>query len=183
MWWIKHLVVTFPRLGPGGRRGPAEPRGCLSCWGGGVWRCTGRWRLLKGPAHSDKKGYAMYSYRRVTTGGHLSSHVQNKSLSWQLRFHLVFWQPSVFLTGCQKLAGWRLWPSWGLEAQQHAAELWGKLEAFSGARAKNTPDRIWSALLRLETSDVRQKDVQHQRHWGTSVRKEEETQEKLRVCW
>lgn len=39
--------------------------------------------------------------------------------------------------------------------------------------AKNTSDRIWSPLLRLENSDVRQEDVQHQCHCGTSAGKEE----------
>lgn len=39
--------------------------------------------------------------------------------------------------------------------------------------AKNTLDRIWSPLLRLENSDVRQEDVQHQCHCGTSAGKEE----------
>lgn len=49
--------------------------------------------------------------------------------------------------------------------------------------AKNTSDRIWSPLLRLENSDVRQEDVQHQCHCGTSAGKEEgETQESGCVC-
>lgn len=46
--------------------------------------------------------------------------------------------------------------------------------------AKNTSDRIWSPLVRLEDSDVTQEDVQHQCHCGTSKRKE--TQESGSVC-
>lgn len=39
--------------------------------------------------------------------------------------------------------------------------------------AKNTSDRIWNPLLSLENSHVRQEDVQHQCHCGTSMGKEE----------
>lgn len=51
---VLKTLLTFPRPGPGGRRAPGAPRGCPSCLGGEVWRCTGRWRPLKGPAHSER---------------------------------------------------------------------------------------------------------------------------------
>ena len=48
----KATVVTFPPPDPGGRRGPAAPRGCLSCLGDEAWPYTRQWRPLMGPVHS-----------------------------------------------------------------------------------------------------------------------------------
>lgn len=47
------VVLTSPQPGPAGRRAPAEPRGCPSCWDGAAWLCTRRLRRLKGREHSD----------------------------------------------------------------------------------------------------------------------------------